>query len=87
MLYPLPRPAGVPRLPAQLRRHLDPHANTIFASGDSAAPVLAAIVAWARANQLDLSALEVGPPTLEDAYLALTRAGQAREHRMEAAHA
>jgi ABC-2 type transport system ATP-binding protein len=85
--YPLPRLAGVPPLPEQLRRHLDPHANTICATGDSAVPVLAAIVAWARANQLDLSALEVGPPTLEDAYLALTRAGQAREHRMEAARA
>jgi ABC-2 type transport system ATP-binding protein len=85
--YPLPRLAGVPQLPEQLRRHLDPHANTICATGDSAAPVLAAIVAWARANQLDLSALEVGPPTLEDAYLALTRAGQAHEHRMEAARA
>jgi len=33
---------------------------------------LAALVGWARQYQLDLTGLEVGPPSLEDAYLALT---------------
>jgi ABC-2 type transport system ATP-binding protein len=83
--YPLP--AGVRDLPAGLRRHLGPHQNTIVATGTAAAPVLAAIVAWARARRLDLSALEVGPPTLEDAYLTLTRDGQTPPHRTEPSHA
>jgi hypothetical protein len=33
---------------------------------------LAAVVAWARAGDVDLTGLEVGAPSLEDAYLALT---------------
>ncbi len=33
---------------------------------------LAALVAWARAGDVDLTGLEVGAPSLEDAYLALT---------------
>ena len=87
MRYPLPAAADVRDVPAVLRRHLGPHENTIVATGTSAAPVLAAIVAWARARQLDLSALEVGPPTLEDAYLTLTRGGGTPSHRKEPSHA
>jgi hypothetical protein len=34
--------------------------------------VLAALVEWAEANQVDLGALEVAPPSLEDTYLELT---------------
>lgn len=83
--YPLP--AGIPGLPAVLQRHLSPHENTITATGASAEPVLAAIVAWARARRLDLSALEVGPPSLEDAYLALTRNDETPSHRSEPSHA
>ena len=85
--YRLPTPGAARDLPAGLRRQLDQQANTIVATGDSAVPVLAAIVAWARARQIDLSTLEVGPPTLEDAYLTLTRAGQAPCHRTEPSHA
>ena len=33
---------------------------------------LALLVGWARGNHLDLTGLEVGSPSLEDAYLALT---------------
>jgi hypothetical protein len=29
-------------------------------------------VAWARSSAVDLTGLEVGSPSLEDAYLALT---------------
>jgi hypothetical protein len=36
----------------------------------SLAPV-AALAGWAGANGLDLTGLEVGAPSLEDAYLAL----------------
>jgi ABC-2 type transport system ATP-binding protein len=83
--YPLP--AGISDLPTVLRRHFSPHENTITATGVSAEPVLAAIVAWARARRLDLSALEVGPPSLEDAYLALTRDDETPSHRTEPSHA
>ena len=37
---------------------------------------LAMLVGWARENNVDLTGLEVGPPSLEDAYLALTREGE-----------
>jgi hypothetical protein len=37
---------------------------------------LAMLVGWARENKVDLTGLEVGPPSLEDAYLALTREGE-----------
>ena len=33
---------------------------------------LALLVGWARDNHVDLTGLEVGSPSLEDAYLALT---------------
>jgi hypothetical protein len=68
-------------------RRLGPHENTIVATGTSVAPALAAIVAWARARRLDLSALEVGPPTMEDAHLTLTRDDETLSHRTEPSHA
>ena len=37
---------------------------------------LAMLVGWARENYVDLTGLEVGPPSLEDAYLSLTREGE-----------
>jgi ABC-2 type transport system ATP-binding protein len=33
---------------------------------------LAALVDWAHRHSVDLAALQVGPPSLEEAYLALT---------------
>jgi hypothetical protein len=36
---------------------------------------LALLIGWARENYVDLTGLEVGSPSLEDAYLALTREG------------
>ena len=33
---------------------------------------LAELVAWARSSAVDLAGLEVGSPSLEDAYLTLT---------------
>ena len=33
------------------------------------------LAGWARENYVDLTGLEVGSPSLEDAYLALTREG------------
>jgi len=36
---------------------------------------LALLTGWARDNLVDLTGLEVGSPSLEDAYLALTSEG------------
>jgi ABC-2 type transport system ATP-binding protein len=33
---------------------------------------LAALVSWARRSHVDLTGLEIAPPSLEDAYLSLT---------------
>jgi hypothetical protein len=48
---------------------------------------LGALVMWARANHVDLTSLEVGSPSLEDAYLAITgqHPREAREAREEGA--
>jgi ABC-2 type transport system ATP-binding protein len=85
--FRLPASVDVRDLPVELRRHLDRDGASVVASGDSATPLLAAIVAWARTQQCDLSTLEVGAPTLEDAYLTLTRSQGSPPHRTEPAHA
>jgi hypothetical protein len=33
---------------------------------------LATLLGWARENRVNLTGLEVGPPSLEDAYFAVT---------------
>jgi ABC-2 type transport system ATP-binding protein len=63
-------PAPPPELPAALARHVAGGQLTL-PSQDVTAD-LAALVGWARDNQVDLTGLEVGPPSLEDSYLALT---------------
>ena len=70
--FELPPEIDASALPPELRHDLDPEARVVAAAGARAAPVLAAVVAWSSARGLDLSTLEVGPPTLEDAYLAST---------------
>jgi ABC-2 type transport system ATP-binding protein len=54
-------PAGSPELPPALKD------RTLSGTDD-----LIALVTWARDHQVDLTGLEVSPPSLEDAYLALT---------------
>ena len=63
-------PPSAPALPAGLAEHVD-GGGLVMPSADVTAD-LAALVGWARQYQLDLTGLEVGPPSLEDAYLALT---------------
>jgi len=65
-------PPGSPALPAGLTAagHLEGGELTL-PSRDVTAD-LATLVAWAAASSVDLTGLEVGPPSLEDAYLALT---------------
>jgi ABC-2 type transport system ATP-binding protein len=54
-------PAGSPELPAALRD------RTLAGTDD-----LIGLVTWARDHHVELTGLEVSPPSLEDAYLALT---------------
>lgn len=72
--FRLPPGCDAAGIPSQMRRYLDPDQTQVAATGDAAAPLLAAIIDWARTCDVDLSTLEAGPPTLEDAYLALTNA-------------
>jgi ABC-2 type transport system ATP-binding protein len=67
-------PAAAPPLPAALGEHVDGSLLTL-PSADVTAD-LALLVGWARQNHVDLTSLEVGPPSLEDAYLALTANGK-----------
>jgi ABC-2 type transport system ATP-binding protein len=63
-----PLPPSVP-VPADLAEHVQD--GVLVMRGD-VSEALAAIVGWARAQDVDLQGLEVGAPSLEEAYLALT---------------
>ncbi|HEX6523036.1 MAG TPA: ABC transporter ATP-binding protein [Streptosporangiaceae bacterium] len=69
-------PAGTPPLPAALARHVDPAGNELSLPSADVTADLSVLVGWARANNVDLTGLEVGPPSLEDAYLTLTDAAK-----------
>jgi ABC-2 type transport system ATP-binding protein len=64
-------PADAPQLPAALAGYLDPAKNELSLPSADVTADLSALVWWARENHVDLTGLEVGPPSLEDAYLAL----------------
>jgi ABC-2 type transport system ATP-binding protein len=64
------RPAGAPPLPSVLARHLD--RDELSLPSDDVTADLTLLVGWARQNHVDLTGLEVGSPSLEDAYLTLT---------------
>jgi ABC-2 type transport system ATP-binding protein len=71
--YRLPTPppgCTAPDLPAGLAGHVAGGELTL-PSADVTAD-LALLTGWARDNHVDLTGLEVGSPSLEDAYLALT---------------
>jgi ABC-2 type transport system ATP-binding protein len=57
-------------LPPALQGHLD-GGELVLRSADVAAG-LAALLDWARRRGVDLAGLQVGPPSLEEAYLVLT---------------
>ena len=65
-------PAGAPDLPATLAVHLDPGGNELRLPSSDVTADLGTLVMWARDNHVDLTSLEVGSPSLEDAYLAIT---------------
>jgi ABC-2 type transport system ATP-binding protein len=66
-------PANAPELPAALIPHADPATRELTLPSADVTADLAALVTWqARDHRVDLTGLEVGPPSLEDAYLSLT---------------
>ena len=73
---PLPDGAPVAGLPPRLASAVDPGRGELLTSSTDVAADLALLLSWALQHRVDVSALEVGPPSLEDAYLALTGAGQ-----------
>jgi ABC-2 type transport system ATP-binding protein len=69
---PLPPSAPVGSLPARLADGFDHERPAITVRTDDVTAVLRDLIGWADAHHLDLDGLEVGPPSLEDAYLAIT---------------
>ncbi|HEX6678894.1 MAG TPA: ABC transporter ATP-binding protein [Actinomycetes bacterium] len=77
--YPLPDSAPLADLPADLAGHLDPDQKALVVRGAEVTATLRDLVGWADRHHLDLTGLEVGPPTLEEAYLAVTGQRPAKE--------
>jgi ABC-2 type transport system ATP-binding protein len=67
----LPPDAPVADLPPELAAGADARRRELHVTSTDVTGDLASIVGWARGNRLDLSGLEVGRPSLEEAYLAL----------------
>jgi ABC-2 type transport system ATP-binding protein len=78
--YSLPAAAPVTDLPTTLAGHLDPDHHALAVRSADVTATLRDLVGWAQRHHLDLTGLEVGPPTLEDAYLAITGQPLAQEH-------
>jgi ABC-2 type transport system ATP-binding protein len=57
-------------LPPELAGHADPEGRVLEIHTADVTAALRGLVSWADAHRLSLAGLEVGPPTLEDAYLA-----------------
>jgi ABC-2 type transport system ATP-binding protein len=68
--YRVPADASLDDLPAPLLAHLDRPARVLVVDDTDVRDTLRELVAWADAHRLDLAGLEVGRPSLEDAYLA-----------------
>ncbi|HEY7605903.1 MAG TPA: hypothetical protein VID07_03870 [Actinomycetes bacterium] len=58
-------------LPPALAAAADPDGGRLVVRTPEVTATLDALVGWARRHQVELAGLEVGPPSLEDAYLAL----------------
>lgn len=69
-LLPPGAPAG--KLPGALAARVDRERHELLVNSADVTGDLAALVGWARQNCVDLTGLEVAPPSLEDAYLSLT---------------
>jgi ABC-2 type transport system ATP-binding protein len=69
--WPMTDPRAVADLPAGLGHHIDPHENCLVIATADVTTTLRQVVSWAERNHLDLTGLEVGQPSLEDAYLTI----------------
>ena len=67
--YRLPGDVPPGALPAALSPHLNGDGRTLIIRATDMSSRLADLLGWAAQRGLDMSALEVGPPSLEDAYL------------------
>jgi ABC-2 type transport system ATP-binding protein len=69
----IPLPSGAPTadLPPALAAGADPGAGRLVVRTAEVTAALDGLVGWARRHRVELAGLEVGPPSLEDAYLAL----------------
>jgi ABC-2 type transport system ATP-binding protein len=68
--YRLPDNAPRGDLPTSLAPHLRPETDLLVLRADDPKAPLRDLIGWADHHNIDLSSLEVGPPSLEDAYLA-----------------
>jgi ABC-2 type transport system ATP-binding protein len=66
----LPGGAPLADLPPTLTRHLDRDSHMLVVRAEDVTAALRDLLGWADRHHLDLAGLEVGPPSLEDAYLA-----------------
>jgi ABC-2 type transport system ATP-binding protein len=66
---PLADPAAAADLPPALAEGFDQSAHALVARSTNLTATLGELVGWAERHHLDLAGLEIGPPTLEDAYL------------------
>jgi ABC-2 type transport system ATP-binding protein len=75
-------PPGVPTddLPAALAGAVDQGRRELALHTTQVTAVLAALTGWAWSHDLDLAGLEVGAPSLEDAYLSLIAEPSAAPH-------
>ena len=64
-------PGTARALPARLAPHLEPDGRTLFIRSTDIAGALRELADFAERHRLGLAGLEVGPPSLEDAYLAV----------------
>ncbi len=65
-------PAGASDLPPALAVYLDRTGSELTLPSADVTADLGTLVMWARDNHVDLTSLEVGTPSLEEAYLAIT---------------
>jgi ABC-2 type transport system ATP-binding protein len=67
---PLPDGAPLTDLPPTLVGHVDRAGRALVVEAEDITGPLRDLLGWADRHHLDLARIEVGPPTLEDAYLA-----------------
>jgi ABC-2 type transport system ATP-binding protein len=87
--YRLPSGTRADDLPPTLAHCVDPARGELSLPSADVTADLDALVGWARRNRADLTGLEVTPPSLEDAYIALTTdppAGEPAEPQKAACH-